>query len=388
MRGRLIATGVVAALGACGGDDGGSPVDAELGMHTLTGVVRYEDRPQLPNGRLGPIRPQPARAVPISLLAEDDGEVLASGLTGDDGSFTLEYSRAVPAEPSHLLVATVGSTPERPIEVRNRAGQVHGFGSPTFGNEALTQDVLVTDASGASEAFNIYDQLVVNADAIRTGLGVNPAMLVAIWERGNTSGTNYSGQTMRLLGTSDDNDGYDDTVILHEAGHFVEHTIGRSNNPGGFHDGGPDDPRLAWSEGFSTYWAMAVLGAPFYGDSNSGGGWFFNGDTSITRTPQPTGPMDQDVAEGMITEILWDMADTGGDDDTLAGDPLAVNRVQPMYLRNATLRSVGHAGVDLVDFLDGWFLADGLSHCAAVRSIVTITRNFPYVYAGPGGACP
>jgi hypothetical protein len=44
-------------------------------------------------------------------------------------------------------------------------------------------------------------------------------------------------------------------------------------------------------------------------------------------------------------------------------------------------------GVDLVDWLDGWFVLDGLSTCAPLRSIVGL-RMFPYDFAGPGGACP
>ena len=52
------------------------------------------------------------------------------------------------------------------------------------------------------------------------------------------------------------------------------------------------------------------------------------------------------------------------------------------------LRAIGTAGVDLVDFLDGWFKLAGLTSCAGVRDIVTTKRNFPYDYAGPGGPCP
>ena len=46
------------------------------------------------------------------------------------------------------------------------------------------------------------------------------------------------------------------------------------------------------------------------------------------------------------------------------------------------------AGVDLVDWLDGWFQTYDLGECAALRSIVTARREFPYDFAGPGGACP
>ena len=169
---RAGAIGAALLLAACGGDD--VPVDAELGMHTLTGVVRYEDKPQQSTGRLGTVQNLPVRGAMISLLAEDDGEQLATGVTGEDGSYMLQYTRAVPAEPSHLMVAAISMTAERPIVVHTRAGQVHAFGSPVFGNEAFTQDVLITDASGESGAFNVFDMLAINADAIRIDLGLTP----------------------------------------------------------------------------------------------------------------------------------------------------------------------------------------------------------------------
>lgn len=388
-----VAMAIGLGLAAGCGDDGDSGVDANLGPHTITGVVRYEDRPQQSSGRLGTVQQLPARAVSISLIAEDDGAVLAEGVTGDDGTFTLSFDSTMsPAEPVHLLAATFSEDPNRPVQVLRSDGTVHGFGGPPFGNEATSQDLLVTESSGSAGAFNVYDQLVLNADTIRAELGRTPEMLTARWQLGSNDGTYYrrGGNTMHLLGASSDDDGYDDTVILHEAGHYVEDTIGRSDSPGGQHNGSPTNPTLAWSEGFSTYWALAVRKAPVYGDSNAGGGWAFNADVSITRTPMPTGTMDQLVAENMISEILWDMGDapSGGDDDMLPGDHLANNRVQPDYLRAVVLRTVGVAGVDLVDFLDGWFVADGLADCAAVRGIVTTTHRFPYDYAGPAGACP
>jgi hypothetical protein len=169
----------------------------------------------------------------------------------------------------------------------------------------------------------------------------------------------------------------------------VEDVEGRSDNPGGGHDGTPDDPRLAWSEGFSTYFAMATRGVPIYMDSNSSGGWGWNGDDSITEAPEPAGTIGQDVSEDMISEILWDVGDAEITDDdpmTSAGHP-AVLQVE-IYLRTATLRTDGQDGVDLVDGLDAWFVQQGLSSCDPVGSVVTGTRKFPYDYAGPGGACP
>jgi hypothetical protein len=386
----VLAAGLVAA---CSDSSGSSvpidaTIDAEIGMHTLTGIVLYEDRAQQQSGRLAStIQNLPARAISVALLADDDSTVIASAVTGDDGRYTLEFVGG-PSESVHLLAAAVSVNPQRPLRVLRQDGMVHGFGGGSFPLEATDAALVITEASGEAEAFNVFDQMVSSADAVRIGLGIAPSPVRAQWQKGGTTGTFYSGSTLFLLGSASDDDGYDDTVILHENGHFIEDSIGRSDSPGGSHDGSPTNPTLAWSEGFSTYWAMAVKGIPFYGDSNAGGGWGYNGENTVTRAPQPAGPLEQPVPENMITEVLWDIGDMrANDDDPLAGDQLLVENVQPDYLRTAALRQIGRAGVDLVDFLDGYLLADSNAHCAAVTTIVVTRHTFPYDFGGPAGPC-
>lgn len=384
MKARICAGALVAAA-ACGGSDSGPP--------SLTGLISYEDRAQQSSGRLDTaLTLMPARAITLSLINDTDGAVITTVTTGDDGRYTIEFVEPLvePTGPVHLVAAAMNMSPERPIQVVRRNRQVHGFGGETFTYDGADVDLVITEASTAAEAFNVFDMAVVSADAVQVGLGVPPVPVTAIWEKNSTDGTYYSGDaTIHLLGAASDDDGYDDTVILHELGHFIEDSVGRSDSPGGGHDGSPTDPNLAWSEGFATYWAMSLKDLPFYGDSNSGGGWGYDAETSVTRAPQPAGPIGQDVGENMITEVLWDIGDApGGDDDQVAGDHLVVQSVQPTYLRTSALRQVGEGGVDLVDFLDGYFVAAGLSTCAAVRQVVVTTHTFPYDFAGPAGPCP
>jgi hypothetical protein len=64
---------------------------------------------------------------------------------------------------------------------------------------------------------------------------------------------------------SSDTDHFDDSVILHEYGHFLEAHYGHSDSPGGSHNGNfIIDPRLAWSEGFANYFQAAVLDTIVY----------------------------------------------------------------------------------------------------------------------------
>jgi hypothetical protein len=65
-----------------------------------------------------------------------------------------------------------------------------------------------------------------------------------------------------------DTDQFDTSVILHEYGHFLEDVYGKTDSPGGYHNGDAViDPRLAWSEGFANFFQAAALGTNYYLDT-------------------------------------------------------------------------------------------------------------------------
>jgi hypothetical protein len=221
------------------------------------------------------------------------------------------------------------------------------------------------------------------------GTGDPPPPLKALWQVESDDGTYYidGDHEIHLLGESVDGDEFDDSVIAHEAGHYIEDVVGKSDSPGGDHDGSPTDPRLAWSEGFATYYALVITDSSLYIDTARDGGFAYDGEGSNTRA-MPAGPIGQDVSEDTVTEILYDIGDAPAtDDDPLAGDHNLVFSVE-RFLRTATLRNVGSPGVDLIDFLDSWFVSNGLATCAEVRTIVVTSHGFPYDFGGAAGACP
>lgn len=384
----------------CASDEACTFVDGNTGYQCLAkadtiavfGEVSYDDKPPLNNGNLGPIQKLPARGVTVALIDDASKQTLATALTSDAGVYVIRIAPTTAMV--HVTAIAQSKTLRRPITVALPNNTVHGFATPSFAaNVDIQANLNVSEASGAAQAFNIFDQSVHTMDTIVSDLdNVTPTPLRAVWSRGNTNGTFYTGNTIFMLGETADDDGYDDSVILHETGHFVEDSEGRSDSPGGAHDGNLVDPRLAWSEGFATYWACAVQNQPIYSDSNSGGGFFDNIDVEVSRA-SAGGGLTQQVTESMVSQILWDLGDTtsknGADDDSLSdGTHARVTKIQPNYLMRTALRNVGIQGVDLVDFLDGWFIKQGLARCSSVRDIVTGKRLFPYDYAGPGGACP
>lgn len=80
---------------------------------------------------------------------------------------------------------------------------------------------------------------------------------------------------------SADTDHFDDSVILHEYGHFLEDVYGSSQSPGGSHTGNfVIDARLAWSEGWANYFQGAVLTGA---DANGSNGASLETDIPSTK---------------------------------------------------------------------------------------------------------
>jgi hypothetical protein len=107
-----------------------------------------------------------------------------------------------------------------------------------------------------------------------------------------------------------DTDHYDNSVILHEYGHFLEHAFGQSDSPGGSHNGNRViDPRLAWSEGWADFFQAAALGRTFYRDTSSNADCFggarlsFNDFNLETMTSGQDSVSESLTGEGNFREI-------------------------------------------------------------------------------------
>lgn len=117
-----------------------------------------------------------------------------------------------------------------------------------------------------------------------------------------------------------DTDHFDNSVILHEYGHFLEESFAGSESPGGSHDGNRlVDPRLAWSEGWANFVQGAFLNRSVYqdtvGNSDCGAGNYGMGVNLNLEVP--TAGQDQmlggtPAGQGIFREVsvsraLYDM---------------------------------------------------------------------------------
>src|SRR5262249_9732762 len=107
---------------------------------------------------------------------------------------------------------------------------------------------------------NLFDNAVLASDFMAFLRGSRPNashMYTVLWEIAAGVGTSFttsSGTTMRDTG------GYDDTVLLHEYGHFSVFCYSTSSTSGGNHSRAAcqEGPTLAWEEGQASYFGNAV----------------------------------------------------------------------------------------------------------------------------------
>lgn len=120
--------------------------------------------------------------------------------------------------------------------------------------------------------------------------------------------TDASGPNLYILGQSGvDTDEYDDHVIAHEFGHYIENNIFRSDSIGGSHSSAQSlDPRVAFGEGFGNAVSGMVFNDPIYVDtSGSGQASGFQIDVSTA----PSGDDRGIYSETLVQNFLYKMYD-------------------------------------------------------------------------------
>lgn len=114
---------------------------------------------------------------------------------------------------------------------------------------------------------------------------------------------------------SSDCDHFDNSIILHEYGHYIEDVFSNTDSPGGSHSGDSIiDARLAWGEGWGNFFQAAVLDNPLYRDTSGNitgsATVFFNENLETPGQDQPSTMGEGNFREFSITRLLWDAIDS------------------------------------------------------------------------------
>ena len=343
---------------------------------TATGRFTYVDREYNQTGFTG-VEPQLSIRYADVHILDSKNKILASGATDANGN----YSLFVVDSSTRTVYARVTSrslnSPTLFLDVQsNDTGNIKYYAVRTANvsnhnpNTNVNFGTMAAAKGQGGEAFNIFDKMVRGADYIASLTGSRPGAaddLTAVWasNRGITdSGYTYASRKISLRDTA----GYDDNPILHEMGHFFIFEYSAGDSPDGSHtfSNCAEDIRLAYEEGYSTYFGNSTLryagltGCNIYMRSNGGPA----GPGSLVRYADletDTQYLCQgDMSEVSVFTILWDITDTAATPDTTPGvddahDAMSlpdseVWQVARDYMPTAVNKS-------FEDYWDGWFKA-------------------------------
>jgi hypothetical protein len=345
-----------------------------FGQYTVTGKFQYEDREFNLDGFTGTTTPRPIRFAEVRIMAGNTE--LAKGSTTADGAFSINVNESS-AQAITAVCITRSNLPGLLLEVREAkddltAGDLYSVASATAnasGSSGVDFGVTLAPADiDVGKAFNIWD---VANDAFEfvaspSANGALPAQkLTLLWRQTHTrTGSFFTGgptKTVYVGSTS----GYDDTIISHEVGHYIDNVFSKSDSPGGQHFIGDNnqDIRLSWGEGLATFIGSSIRKFKGYARpdiyvSTDGSRLSFSyeieGLTGNATIANKTGSTN----ELAVTAALWDITDGQSVDDATPGaedDPLERPFSDAWRVLTQHLAGVTRPGISIENFWDGWF---------------------------------
>ena len=350
---------LLTALG-CGSSSGpaiGPPAPVFDTIRTITGRVDYfttgpklnsrdgNGRLTAPTGFVEPNIPRRAPHFPIELLSPT-GEVLAQGVTGSTGEYSMQINFGPAAQATQLVLRTqaqlnlpFGAT----VRVLPNAGATEPYSSQGVlsgdpSSEVMTINLTIPLRESAG-AYHILEMLRPGFIAAKSGiLGAFPDMDI-YWEPGNGATTQLvAGQKAQLTvaggitGDSTSNtDEWDGPRLMRALGEYILTYFSNEVAP----DGTPNEallvPSAAWREGFLDFWACMGRGSEEYWETEGSGDdgrivRFYNIESFFDPALGTLGPDDPNVYQDpsvvgigsrfTVAEVLWDIHDTedeGGD---------------------------------------------------------------------------
>jgi hypothetical protein len=287
----------------------------------------------------------------------------------------------------------------------------------------FTRDMAVpvlADVSGApfslSGAFNILDVATLGAETAIALAGRAPsAELLLGWTPGTafgsgTIGTYFVGDdpTQQLAGIelsggdgggdpdAGDHDEFDDDVILHEYGHFMAYSFSKPAEAGGTHylNDSTQDIRLAWSEGWATFFSAVARDRAHLPDShvmvNTRGGdpghpenpfsYFFEIETphsDLLSSPAIATPLEThgvySTSEVAVSAVLWDLYDSANE----PGDSYALGASGVWDVFRRLAAAPDNVSLDtFADYFAMQFGMTNLAKAAALRQIQYVSDAF------------
>ncbi|HMV69787.1 MAG TPA: hypothetical protein PKA64_23305, partial [Myxococcota bacterium] len=330
----------------------------------VSGDVTWEDFVTDVSGPDTEGRLLPGRYLTVQVRRASDDALLATGFTDARGHYAIDLSNPGPPGYRVELVAR-GDGIHTTQEVQTLRSHVYTWRNEEVFDETVLPDNVVDidiTAFKSGGALNIFD-VGVRAEAVARAGGVNVPKLVWKWtlnkrpEGGNVSFYRAADQAIYVYSDPADEDAFDDMVLGHEYGHFIHNTLGLSSSPGGPHSSNErSDPRLAWSEGWATWFSTQANRWSWYVDTNALGvnvAWHLDRLSAYKPLGNEGDRLDGKLSEAVVAATLYDLVDdTNEFRDTITNGQIGVWTTLVHGMASHADR--GHAGTDLVDFYDAW----------------------------------
>lgn len=249
-------------------------------------------------------------------LIDFDDNIVAEGATNADGEYKVDIPAEFQFSQLKVRVLTESSEDKTPFAVMKHSfsREVYAVESEPFIGKTVALTITATRSSGLAGAFNIFQQTMRGFKFVQEKAEPNSQFpeLDIHWEKdqdGRGCTCFIKGVFSNLInirGLSDPEE-FDDSVVLHELGHYMHDAFGDSDSPGGPHNISCSvnqviDPRLAWSEGWASGFAQMVLKDSRYIDTNIGGGFLLDLEYPCTVQQGP-------YSEYVISSMYWDLYD-------------------------------------------------------------------------------
>ncbi len=359
------------------------------------GKVTFVKRLYSPQGLTGKRIVKPVRYGVVEIVREVDGSVVTTTSTDQNGwyctdvpllkDFVTVYPRvASRTDPQKFNIVVTGdngglySRPGDPFDASGPGIYKRDFPLP-----------LMAQISGYdfpfSGAFNIMDVLTRGEEQAIELTGQAPAdTLFGVWTPGSafgfgTVGTYFApdegtNNAYVVLSGGDaggpdvgDHDEYDDDVIFHEFGHFMAYSFSKPAEVGGPHylNDNSQDIRLAWSEGWATFFSAAIRQSPLMVNTYAGDPGSLNREFSyafdlekpysavLTNIGTPLEDYGTyTTSEVAVAAVLWDLWDGYGEAGDVSSEGLRrvwqiVSRFKTVPPPTATLETFASYFKDL-----------------------------------------
>jgi len=354
----------------------------------VSGTATYDDLQATPTGLSTTPVSVPIRYATAEVHRSSDDAVLTTGSTDAAGNFDLTFTNT--GTPGYYVKIVTTNTQYVIQDVVDQSGNLYSMKSSAY-DETVTPIQTGVDIHAAvadvAPAFNVWNIGVDGAASVVRWFRTPPPKLTWTYFPGqnpatcpNVSCFSGASDTIFVLDSATDSDRYDDLVLLHEYGHFVQKHYSADNSPAGTHSlGGQYDPRLGWSEGSATFFGLFTRQTSEYIDTNSTGvGLRYDVTIPLNTSTLKIGT-DDNTQTGFLSEVvptagMWAMAVTDGN---ASGVFSGMGSIKGMSASASSARDF--VGADFVDFLDGWFCTGNDLH-TKMQVQLNIRLAFPYDY--------